>query len=195
MIFLPALGIVLWLDIWLGWMDVVRVVPIIFCAETVAVPFLRSWASTSGLVFFYNPSRELCQCIVFLSSPQWLCSFVQVWSWDGLHLLVLCTSRQSHQRWAWNLWAMDRVSTVLEPVCSANIRVCSASFIVVCWQGGLLGVARTCLCLLWCIHCRLGLRGHVVCILLWFPPVYPSVWFWRIPGICAISWNPRFCVV
>ena len=56
MIFLSALRIVLWLCIQLENMDVVRVVPVIFCAETVAVPFLRKFALTGGLVFVCNPS-------------------------------------------------------------------------------------------------------------------------------------------
>jgi hypothetical protein len=39
--------------------------------------------------------------------------------------------------------------------------------------------------LLKCIRCRLGLRGHVVCILIWFPPVCLSIWFdvfWAFEG-------------
>ena len=66
MILLLALHIVLSLHIQLVCMDVVRVVTVVSCAGTVAVPFSRSWAWIGGLFFFIIPvesySNVSCSC-------------------------------------------------------------------------------------------------------------------------------------
>ena len=79
---------------------------------------------TDELVSVYNPSTVWFRCNLCHPTLSWLCNFLWVFVWGGVHVSLPHILLRNRLPLAWMVLVASHVSRVQVPVCFVGIRIC-----------------------------------------------------------------------